>query len=1102
MAMDKAEHFAVLPELLPAPGDRHVGEWICKNATPYLQQPTFLTGATARTKRAWDKCQELMSQELKRPGGVLDVDVRTASSITGFGPGYVLSPEEDVIVGLQTDKPLKRSCKPKGGFRMVEAALNAIDKEADADMKEVFTKHVITHNTAVFRAYTKEMKDARHAHLLTGLPDAYSRGRIIGDYRRVALYGVEELIRGKKADFTNLSASSSDEAIHARTEVSMQIAALKDLTEMAGSYSVDVSKPAKTFREAVQFTWLAYLAAVKDQDGAAMSFGRVDAFLDVFAERDLAAGLMKEEELQEVVDDLVIKMRLIRHLRTPDYNALFSGDPVWCTLALAGCWSPSQVESSVPVAMVTKTTYRFIHALRNLGPAPEPNMTVLWSRYLPEAFKTFCSRASILTSSIQYENDDLMRPVFGSDYSIACCVSAMRTGKDMQFFGARCNLAKLLLMCLNSGREEHEGKLLCQALADADGSDAHPSEPLEFEKVKKLFFEVGMPWLAKLYVDTMNVIHFAHDRHFYEALQMALHDTNLHRFMAFGIAGLSVVADSLSAIKYAKVVPIRNKDTGLIEGFSTTGAFPCFGNDDDRVDRLAVDICRHFHAELSKHPIHRGAQPTLSVLTITSNVVYGKATGATPDGRLAGEPFAPGANPMHGRDSSGALSSLASVAKLPYSSCMDGISNTFCAVPSALGASEVDRERNLTTLLDGYFSRGAHHVNINVLRRETLQDAQLHPEKYPNLTIRVSGYAVHFVKLTKEQQTEVMSRTMHGGSVANSELGSKALAAVKQSPQIDPASANDIEDFAYDLRAPVSSQGDSIHSGWVSQGYSPWASSALSKHQANLSDPEVFGAVHSIESCSTTDGPGIRMVFFLQGCPKRCVFCSNAECQPILQNAACNPQLALSDRQVQGMLANNWSFLHPSLGGVTLSGGEPLVQPEFCAAIFKRAHELGLTTVLDTSCHGGPRTWDLVLRHTDRVLLCLKAMDDDTYLKIVGCRGGPDARALGRHIAAMYPETQLVLRWVLLKGLTDTDSELAKLAEYCKSLGDGVVEFVELLPFHQMAEKKYQELGISHPMADATPYMRRDAVDVQKKLSSMGLRAELADGRGAEDLSM
>ncbi|CAE8605728.1 unnamed protein product [Polarella glacialis] len=910
------------------------------------------------------------------------------------------------------------------------------------------------------------MLEARHAHVLTGLPDAYSRGRIIGDYRRVALYGTDELLQGKQADLAAMAGSSSEEMVRARLEVNLQVQALKELTEMADSYKVDIRRPAATFREAVQHTWLAYLAAIKDQDGAAMSFGRVDAFLDIFAERDLASGLASEEQLQEVIDDLVIKMRLVRHLRTPEYNSLFSGDPVWCTLALGGCWSPGEHSlgsEGSPIPMVTKTSYRLMHALSNLGPAPEPNMTVLWSEHLPLPFKTYCAKASILTSSIQYENDDLMRPIFGSDYSIACCVSAMRTGKDMQLFGARCNLAKLLLMCLNGGREEQHGKLLCPALELASKADdeqaAEEGSVLDFEKLQKRFYEV----------DTMNVIHYAHDRYYYESLQMALHDTNVHRFMAFGIAGLSVVADSLSAMKYAKVVPHRKPSTGLVESFSTEGAFPCFGNDDDRVDKLAVEICRKFHAELSRQAIYRSAQPTLSILTITSNVVYGKATGATPDGRLAGEPFAPGANPMHGRDSSGALASLASVAKLPYESCLDGISNTFCLVPSALGctAQNGEREQNLVTLLDGYFGRAAHHINVNVLRRETLADAQVHPEKYPNLTIRVSGYAVHFVKLTKEQQSEVMERTMHGGySTTLRDCHSTALASVKHCQQLylEGEADIDIEDFG-SPEAGVLKEGVGLHQGWVLQGASPWAGEVLARFRPASVEPPVFGAVHSIESCSMTDGPGIRMVLFLQGCPKRCVFCSNPECQPIMRNASSNPELALSDREVQGMLANNWSFLHPSEGGITLSGGEPLVQPDFCAAVFRRAHELQLTTVLDTSSHGGPRNWDRVLPHTDRVLLCLKAMEDTTYLKVVGTRGGPDVRAFGRHIAAHYPSIQLVVRWVLLKGLTDTDSELSELAHYCKSLGDGVVEYIELLPFHQFGANKWEELDMSYPMA-------------------------------------
>jgi len=1058
-----------------------------------------------------------MRQERASPGGVLDVDVQTASSILAFAPGYLLSAEEDLVVGLQTDAPLRRSCKPRGGFRMVEAALKAIGREADKDMRNIYTKHVITHNTAVFQGYTREMLDARHAHVLTGLPDAYSRGRIIGDYRRLALYGAEDLLDGKQVDLQAAAASSTEDAIRTRAELHMQLQALKDLVTMAGSYGVDVRKPATTFKEAVQHTWLAYLAAIKDQDGAAMSFGRVDAFLDVYAEQDSASGSASEEQLQEVIDDLVIKMRLVRHLRTPDYNSLFSGDPVWCTIALAGCWAPEERPglASEPVPMVTKTTYRIMHALTNLGPAPEPNMTVLWSEHLPAAFKTYCAHLSIVTSSIQYENDDLMRPLFGSDYAIACCVSAMRVGKDMQLFGARCNLAKLLLMCINRGREENEGKLLCPELevaCEADGNAVPAEQVWDYDKVSRRFFEVGLPWLAKLYVETMNVIHYAHDRYFYEALQMAFHDSNVHRFMAFGIAGLSVVADSLSALEHASVVPHVDPISGLTTSFTTSGSFPCFGNDDDRVDGIAVEICRAFHKELTKHTIHRHAQPTLSILTITSNVVYGKATGATPDGRQCSEPFAPGANPLHGRDNSGALASLASVAKLPYTSCLDGISNTFCLVPGGLGpfAEGGVREQNLVTLLDGYFGRAAHHLNVNVLQREMLEDAQQHPDKYPNLTIRVSGYAVHFVKLTKEQQAEFMARTMHGGSVGSSIRDSRVLKAVQRHQAQQGVDLDlPIEDLANILPCPAAAE--RLHTGWIKPLPAAQIEELHSEGLREVGDvePEIFGTVNSVESCSTTDGPGIRMVLFLQGCSKRCTFCSNPECLPFIRGPAKNSELALSDREVEGMLANYRAFLRPAFGGITLSGGEPLSQPDFCRAVFRRAHALKLTTVLDTAGYGRPEHWDAVLPHTDRVLLCIKAMDDDLYTSIVGQRFGEDVRALGRHIVRHYPRIAVVLRWVLLKGQTDTDSELARLADFVRELdvvrgeagigevgGQRAVETIELLPFHTLGEGKYEALGKTYPMAGVAPYLRTDALDVLQRVRALGLRACLADDAG------
>lgn len=715
--------------VLPSTKKIDVEKFILRHYVPYHGDASFLVGPTKRTTDTWKRCLELQREEVAR-GGLLDCD-QTPATLTAFGPGCVT--EDDIVLGLQADAPLKRLIKPRGGWRVVENALRAYGVEPDPEIGEIYTNHVKTHNQGVFDVYTKEMRAARHAHILTGLPDAYGRGRIIGDYRRVALYGVDFLIECKKDDFSHL------EDLQLREEVSEQIRALKGLKAMAQGYGMDISGPATSFYEAVQWTYFAYLGSVKEQDGAAMSLGRVDAFFDTYAEDSLT-----EETMQEIIDDFVIKLRLVRHLRAPEYNALFAGDPTWVTLSLAGCNDKDH--------MVTKTTYRFLQSLRNLGPAPEPNMTVLWSQKLPQNFKCFCSRMTIASNSIQYENDDLMRRYFGNDYAIACCVSAMSVGKHMQFFGARCNLPKLLLYCLNEGRDEHGEQV-------APVWDAVVSGPLEFDDVKERF-EVGMDWLAELYVNTMNCIHYSHDKHNYEQLQMALHDTYVHRLLAFGIAGISVVADSMSAIKYAEVVPKRNEEN-VTESFDIVGSFPKYGNDDPDVDDLAVWVAETFLSKLRKYATYRDSEHTLSLLTITANVVYGKATGATPDGREAGKPFAPGANPMHGRDTSGLLASLNSVAHMPYETCMDGISNTISVVPATLGKAEHAREANLSNLLDGYFFEGGHHVNVNVLHRDTLLDAMENPEEYPQLTIRVSGYAVHFIKLTKEQQLEVIARTFH-----------------------------------------------------------------------------------------------------------------------------------------------------------------------------------------------------------------------------------------------------------------------------------------------------------------------------------------------------
>ncbi len=722
----------------------NVDDFIQKNYTKYDGDESFLEKKTKKTDAVWDTCQKLLKKELKKH--VLDIDTKHMSGINAYNKGYICS-EDNVIVGLQTDAPLKRIVNPYGGIRMVYQELDAYGYKLDPTVDRYFNEFRKTHNQGVFDAYTEEIRKARHVGLLTGLPDAYGRGRIIGDYRRVALYGIDYLKEQKEKDWNNLTGPMTNDLIQLREDVAMQYRALEEIKAMAKTYGFDISKPAKNAKEAIQWTYFAYLAAVKENNGAAMSLGRVDAFFDIYINRDLENGTLTERKAQELIDQFVIKLRLVRHLRTPDYDALFSGDPTWVTCSIAGM-------SNSKKHMVTKSSYRLLHSLTNLGPAPEPNMTVLWSEHLPETFKKYCAKMSIATDAIQYESDDLMREIYGHDYAIACCVSAMRLGKDMQFFGARCNLAKALLYSINGGIDEVKKDHVI------DGFEKMTDEVLDYEKVKKAYFKM-LEKVAKIYSDAMNIIHYMHDKYAYEAGQMALHDTNVHRYMAYGVAGLSVVADSLSAIKYAKVTPIRDKD-GLCIDFKIEGDFPKYGNDDDRVDDIAIEVVDKMSSELKKHPTYRNAEPTMSVLTITSNVVYGAKTGSTPDGRKKGEPFAPGANPMHGRDKSGAIASLNSVAKLPYERCCkDGISNTFSIIPSALGNDSASQIENLVTLMDGYFSQGAHHLNVNVLNRETLIDAMNHPEKYPLLTIRVSGYSVHFNRLTKEQQLEVISRTFH-----------------------------------------------------------------------------------------------------------------------------------------------------------------------------------------------------------------------------------------------------------------------------------------------------------------------------------------------------
>ena len=723
-----------------------VSNFIKLNYTAYDGDGSFLEGPTDRTKKEMDRVHELLIKENDN-GGVLDVDTERVLSILSHEPGYVVDKDTDVIVGLQTDEPLKRGVSPFAGFRNAVQACNAYGYELSEKIKDEFTYRT-THNTGVFRAYTDTMKAARHAGILTGLPDAYARGRIIGDYRRIALYGMDYLIEQKKEDKRRLGMKEilDEETIHTLEDLSKQLDFMNQLKGLALSYGYDISKPATTAKEAVQWLYFGYLGAIKEQNGAANSIGRIAEFMDIYIQRDIEEGILDEVHAQELIDDLVIKLRLVRHLRTPEYNDLFAGDPVWVTMALAGVTCEGK-------HMVSKTSYRVLQTLYNLGSSAEPNITVLWSDRLPQTFKDFCAQVSIDTDSIQYENDDVMRRMYGDDYAIACCVSAMKMGKQMQFFGARCNLAKVLLMALNGGKDEIEGAQI------APEGEIFEEKPLTFEEVYEAYKKY-LSWMARLYVNTMNIIHYMHDKYAYERLMMSLHDTDVERLMAFGVSGFSVAIDSLSAIKYAKVTPIKD-DRGLITDFKIEGKFPKYGNDDDRADLIGKDLIEYFYKELCKTPCYRGARHTLSILTITSNVMYGRKTGSTPDGRKAGEPFAPGANPMHGRDCEGALASLNSVAKLNYACCQDGISNTFSITPDALGSDKDQQIEHLTTMLDGYFEQDAHHLNVNVLNREKLIAAMNDPTLYPSLTIRVSGYAVNFNKLTRDKQEEVIARTFH-----------------------------------------------------------------------------------------------------------------------------------------------------------------------------------------------------------------------------------------------------------------------------------------------------------------------------------------------------
>ena len=728
----------------------NVRDFIQKNYKPYEGDESFLQDVTKRTRSLWDKGEQLIKDEILT--GNVKVDTTRFSGINNYEPGY-LDKDNELIVGYQTDQPLKRIVNPYGGYRMVKGSLEAYGHEMDADMEEQFNEYRKSHNDGVFDAYTKEMRLARTSGLLTGLPDAYGRGRIIGDYRRVPLYGIDFLKAEKIKEKDNLEGRANEETIRLREELSDQIRALDEIKEMAASYEIDISKPATNAQEAIQFLYMAYLAAIKENNGAAMSLGRNTSFIDIYIERDLKKGIINESEAQELVDQLIIKLRMVRHLRTPEYDELFAGDPNWVTESIGGMSQDGRT-------LVTKTAFRFLHSLTNLDPAPEPNMTILWSANLPQSFKEYCAKLSVETGSIQYENDDIMRTIYGDDYGIACCVSAMRIGKEMQYFGARANLAKALLYAINGGVDELKKDKEGNPLLVMKGIEKIEDDLLDYDKVVENYGHV-IKKLSNLYVNTMNTIHYMHDKYAYEQSQMALHDADVHRYMAFGVAGLSIVADALSAIKYAKVKPIRDEN-GLAIDFDIEGEFPCYGNDDNRVDEIAVDLVDQFSSELKKIPTYRNAEHTLSILTITSNVVYGKKTGATPDGRKKGEPFAPGANPMHGRDDHGALASLNSVAKLPYEDfCKDGISNTFSITPATLGRNYDDRIRNLVGIMDGYFAQKGFHLNVNVFNRSLLEDAMKHPEEYPTLTIRVSGYAVHFNRLTEEQQLDVINRTFH-----------------------------------------------------------------------------------------------------------------------------------------------------------------------------------------------------------------------------------------------------------------------------------------------------------------------------------------------------
>lgn len=953
--------------------DINVRDFIVRNYQPYDGDETFLSSATPNTLKLWEEVKALMIKE-RDAGGVLDIDEHTVSNVNAFEPGYI-NKDLEVIVGLQTDAPLKRAILPYGGIRTVEKSLEAYGRKLPENVREIF-KHRKTHNDGVFDVYTKEIRAARSSGIITGLPDAYGRGRIIGDYRRVALYGVDTLIEKKRESKREYTFAAMDEGvIRHREELSDQIRTLEELKEMAARYGFDISHPASDTKEAVQWLYFAYLAAIKDQNGAAMSLGRVSTFLDIYAQRDLADGRYTEDEIQEIFDHFIIKLRMVRFLRTPAYDELFSGDPTWVTESLAGMCVDGR-------HMVTKSTFRFLHSLVNLGPAPEPNMTVLWSTRLPEPFKNFCARLSCETSSIQYENDDVMSEKFGDDYGIACCVSPMRIGKQMQFFGARVNLAKALLYAINGGRDEVSGKQVAPPIAPIT------SEVLDYTEVRERYAQI-CEWLATLYVNTLNTIHYMHDKYCYEKLQMALHDEDILRTMACGVAGLSVVADSLSAIKYAKVKPIRNSD-GLAVDFEIDGEYPAFGNNDPRVDEIAQSIVTKFMTRLRRQRTYRNSKPTMSILTITSNVVYGKKTGTTPDGRKKGEPFAPGANPMHGRDKHGPVASLASVASLPFDYSEDGISYTFSIVPGALGKSVDQRIGNLVNLLDGFFMEHGHHVNVNVIDREVLKDAMEHPELYPQLTIRVSGYAVNFVKLSREQQLDVINRTFH-----------------------------------------------------------TFMQKVILLNQNNAENlKNITGIIHHTESFGAVDGPGIRFVFFLQGCSLRCLYCHNADAIP---RAGGNIWTA---KQAADEVLRYKSFI--SSGGVTFSGGEPLVQPEFVTAVSKLLHEKGIHTALDTAGCEDPDRPEIkaAIDESDLIMLDIKAVDSPTAIRLTG-RDTVNAWKTLDYCEASGKSVWI--RHVLLREYTLDKEKLHTLASRLSKYK--CIQRIELLPFHKLGESKWQALG-------------------------------------------